>query len=72
MERVDVSKFEYSESLKRVCEVFEGEEDRMKHISKLPPDVVSCLGATLVYLEEFKLDRIIKMAGYVLINDLLL
>lgn len=65
IERLDEAKFDYSDSLKRVCELFVDEEERMKHVSGLPPDVVSCLGAALQYLAEFKLDRIIKMAGYV-------
>lgn len=65
IERLDEAKFEYSESLKRVCELFAGEEEKIKHISGLPSDVVSCLGAALQYLAEFKLDRIIKMAGSV-------
>nr|XP_045583602.1 DNA mismatch repair protein Msh3-like [Procambarus clarkii]XP_045583603.1 DNA mismatch repair protein Msh3-like [Procambarus clarkii]XP_045583604.1 DNA mismatch repair protein Msh3-like [Procambarus clarkii]XP_045583605.1 DNA mismatch repair protein Msh3-like [Procambarus clarkii]XP_045583606.1 DNA mismatch repair protein Msh3-like [Procambarus clarkii] len=63
IERLDEAKFDYSDSLKRVCELFVDEEERMKHVSGLPPDVVSCLGAALQYLAEFKLDRIIKMAG---------
>lgn len=65
IERLDEAEFDYSQSLKRVCALFEDEEERIKHISELPSSVVSCLGATLVYLAEFKLDRIIKMAGYV-------
>lgn len=63
IERLNVAEFDYSQSLKRLCELFEDEEEKIKHISGLPPNVISCLGATLIYLAEFKLDRIIKMAG---------
>ncbi|KAG7154788.1 DNA mismatch repair protein Msh3-like [Homarus americanus] len=63
IEQLDRAKFDYSDSLKYVCELFEGDKERVDHVSKLPADVVSCLGATLHYLAEFKLDRIIKMAG---------
>lgn len=63
IERLTDTKFDYSESLKKVCELFDGDENMTKHVSGLPSDVVGCLGATLDYLAEFKLDRIIKMAG---------
>ncbi|XP_063604742.1 DNA mismatch repair protein Msh3-like [Penaeus indicus] len=63
IERLSDTKFDYSESLKKVCELFDGDETMTKHVSGLPSDVVGCLGATLDYLAEFKLDRIIKMAG---------
>ncbi|KAK4302835.1 hypothetical protein Pmani_025093 [Petrolisthes manimaculis] len=63
IEQLDEAVFEYSECLKRVCNLFEGEAEKMKHISSLPPSVISCLGATVDYLAEFKLDRIMKMAG---------
>lgn len=63
IERLSDTKFDYSESLKKVCEMFNGDENMTKHVSGLPSGVVGCLGATLDYLSEFKLDRIIKMAG---------
>lgn len=63
IERLSDTNFDYSESLKKVCELFDGDETMTKHVSGLPSDVVGCLGATLGYLAEFKLDRIIKMAG---------
>lgn len=63
IERLDESKFDYSASLKHIVNLFEGEEDKVKHISSLPSSVVGCLGATLQYLAEFKLDGIVKMAG---------
>ncbi|KAK7076395.1 Mismatch repair protein msh3, partial [Halocaridina rubra] len=65
IEKISESKYDYAESLKRLCNLLEGEEDRVKHVSGLPPNVICCLGATLDYLAEFKLDRIIKMAGSV-------
>ncbi|XP_068204490.1 DNA mismatch repair protein Msh3-like [Palaemon carinicauda] len=63
IERLASEKFDYSEALKAVCEMFEGDEEKVKHISSLPSSVVGCIGATLEYLSEFKLDRIVKMAG---------
>lgn len=63
IERLDESKFDYSNSLKLIVTLFEDEEEKVKHISCLPSSVVGCLGATLQYLAEFKLDGIVKMAG---------
>ncbi|XP_064107017.1 DNA mismatch repair protein Msh3-like [Macrobrachium nipponense] len=63
IERLTNEKFDYSDALRRVCEMFEGEEGKVKHITSLPSSVVGCIGATLEYLKEFKLDRIVKMAG---------
>lgn len=63
IERLDDSKFDYSNSLKLIITMFEEDEEKVRHITSLPPGVVSCLAATLQYLAEFKLDSIVKMAG---------
>lgn len=55
--------FEYSSALQTVCQLFEGDNERMSEVSALPSSVVSCLGALIHYLREFKLDRIIKLAS---------
>ncbi|XP_076055515.1 DNA mismatch repair protein Msh3-like [Oratosquilla oratoria] len=63
MEQLDEDKFDYSGALQNVCHLFMGDDDRVRHISSLPAMVVSCIGATIHYLSEFRLDRIIKTAG---------
>ncbi|KAK8376623.1 hypothetical protein O3P69_009914 [Scylla paramamosain] len=63
IERLDERKFDGKESLKLIVSLFNGEEEKVNHISTLPSSVIGCLGATLQYLAEFKLDGIVKMAG---------
>ncbi|CAL4122937.1 unnamed protein product, partial [Meganyctiphanes norvegica] len=63
LEYLGDDKFDYSTALQTVCQLFEGESERMSEVSGLPSSVVGCLGALLHYLKEFKLDRIIKLAG---------
>ncbi|MPC38710.1 DNA mismatch repair protein Msh3 [Portunus trituberculatus] len=63
IERLDERKFDSKESLKLIVNLFNGEEEKVNHISTLPSCVIGCLGATLRYLAEFKLDGIVKMAG---------
>lgn len=62
IEDLPESVFDYSSCLQSLCQLYEGKEDKIRHISQLPKPVVSCLGAILHYLREFKLEKILTTA----------
>ncbi|KAB7498210.1 DNA mismatch repair protein Msh3 [Armadillidium nasatum] len=63
IEDLPESVFDYSSCLQSLCQLYEGKEDKIRHISQLPKPVVSCLGAILQYLREFKLEKILTTAS---------
>lgn len=54
--------FEYSTCLQSLCQLYEGNEARIRLLAELPHSVISCLGASLHYLKEFRLERILRNA----------
>ncbi|KAG0721273.1 DNA mismatch repair protein Msh3 [Chionoecetes opilio] len=63
IEHLDENKFDSEKSMTLIVDLLNGEDEKVNHISSLPTSVIGCVGATLQYLAEFKLDGIVKMAG---------